>query len=146
VFLEALKDFPDVDAKIRKVARYRKEKLETNVKQLATQNVSSPSFHSKANRKLLKSTDYFYNVLLKHTKTPKKNKSPMFDLSKSLRKGDTTKGGSPTNKSIYENKKPFDFSAALENSKSLRFALNNSNSSKNLVEDAIKPKPKTLKV
>jgi len=145
--LEALKDFPDVDAKIRKVAKYRKEKLETNVKQLETQNaqnVSSPSFHSKINRKLLKSTDYFYNVLLKHTKTPKKNKSPMFDLSNSLRKG-ATKGGSPTNKSIYESKKPFDFSAALENSKSLRFALNNSNSSKNL-DDAIKAKPKTLKV
>jgi len=120
VFLEALKDFPDVDAKIRKVARYRKEKLETNVKQLeGQQNVSSPTFH-KASRKLLKSTDYFYNVLLKHGKTPKKNKnSPMLNLSATLRKGQTTgkAGGSPTNKNISETKKPFNFSAALERSK-----------------------------
>jgi len=119
VFLEALKDFPDVDAKIRKVARYRKEKLETNVKQLEGQNVSSPTFH-KTSRKLLKSTDYFYNVLLKHGKTPKKSKtSPMFNLSATLRKGQTTgkAGGSPTNKNISETKKPFNFSAALERSK-----------------------------
>lgn len=71
VFLDALNEFPDVEAKISKVAKYRKDKLQTNLIQLSKEEPTSPN---KVTRRMLKSTDYFYNVLLKTGKQTKKGK------------------------------------------------------------------------
>lgn len=60
-----MKEFPDVEEKIKKVAKYRKDKLTSSMSQLAEELATTD--HTKLNKKpLYKSTDYFYNVLMNH--------------------------------------------------------------------------------
>ena len=78
--MEALKEFPDVEAKIQKVAKYRKEKMDNKFEQL---NADSPAQTAEQNanvkgtkKPLLKSADYFFNVLIKTGKRLKKEQTP----------------------------------------------------------------------
>ena len=75
-----MKEFPDVEAKIQKVAKYRKEKMDNKFEQL---NADDPAAAAEQNangkgtkKPLLRSADYFFNVLIKNGKRVKKEPSP----------------------------------------------------------------------
>ena len=143
VFLEALKQFPDVENKITKVARYRKDKLQTNLAQLSKEEPASPN---RVPRKMLKSTEYFYNVLLKTGKQSKKGKGGSHIMKNS---SSPPKGVSPiSHKAQPDNLKSFkrlqDFLGALELKKTSQSADVNQASIVNKAGDAFKRSLKVL--
>jgi len=135
VFMDALKQFPDVEAKISRVAKYRKEKLEINLAQLKKEEPPTPN---KAPRRMLKSTQYFYNVLLKSNKPVKKGKGVLPRRSVTPPKGISPINKEPQNDNLKSFKRLQEFLGALDLKKASKSVDTNQANTVNKAGEAFK--------